>query len=131
MVGNYIGLNSSGTAALGSQAVGVDIARGAHDNIIGGSTPGERNIISGNTFVGIRVSDTEEAGTSNNHIQGNYIGTDSSGTLAIPNDRGGIGIGQNATGNFIGGIVPGSGNVISGNTGATTHGIRISQTSGN
>ena len=131
VVGNYIGLNSYGTAALGSQDVGVDIVRGAHDNIIGGSTPGERNIISGNTFVGIRISDTEEDGTTNNHIQGNYIGTDYSGMLAIPNNRGGIGIGQNATGNFIGGTVPGSGNVISGNTGLTPHGIRFSQANGN
>jgi hypothetical protein len=131
IIGNFIGIGPSGSAALGTQATGIDITRGAHDNIIGGSTPAERNVISGNTFVGVVLSDTTDEGTSNNHIRGNYIGTDLTGMSAIPNDRGGIAIDQNASGNVIGGIVPGTGNVISGQTGATDHGIRISSANGN
>jgi parallel beta-helix repeat protein len=129
--GNYIGLTPDGTAVFGTQSVGIDLIRGTHDNIIGGDTVGERNVISGNTFVGISIYGTTEEVTSNNHIRGNYIGTDKTGTLAILNYRGGVGIGQNATGNVIGGTLPGEGNVISGHTGATPHGIRISQSSGN
>jgi hypothetical protein len=46
VVGNYIGTNISGTAALGNP-IGVFIGVG-ESNIIGGTTPQERNVISGN-----------------------------------------------------------------------------------
>jgi hypothetical protein len=47
--GNYIGVDASGTSALGNTSNGVFIVDGAHDNIIGGSSPGERNLISGSS----------------------------------------------------------------------------------
>ncbi|HEY94258.1 MAG TPA: hypothetical protein G4O15_04920 [Dehalococcoidia bacterium] len=129
VIGNYIGTNSDGTEAQsGTQDIGVYMGHGAHDNIIGGITSEERNIISGNTFVGVAIENTT---TTNNRIIGNYIGTDYTGMSAIPNFRGGVGIGSNATGNYVGGTEAGSGNVISGHTVGTDHGIRISQTSGN
>ena len=85
----------------------------AHENSIGGSAPGERNIISGNGtdegHFGILLIDD----ASDNYIRGNFIGTDVLGTGALPNF---IGIhilrGQN---NFIGGTESGDGNLISGN----------------
>jgi parallel beta-helix repeat protein len=131
VIGNYIGVDASGEFAWGSQAIGVNIEHGAHHNVVGGTTAEERNIISGNTFAGVGISDPNLEGTSYNHIRGNYIGTDYSGTKAIPNNQGGVGIDDKATGNVIGGTEPGAGNVISGNTGVTPHGIRISRTSGN
>jgi hypothetical protein len=126
VIGNYIGLNAAGTAAFGSQSVGIDLVRGAHDNIIGGTTPAERNIISGNTFAGIRLDNFSSEGITNNNITGNYIGTDFTGMNAIPNNSAGITF-DGAVGNIIGGTVAGAGNLISGNTG---HGIRLSNTIG-
>ncbi len=125
VIGNYIGLDADGAAALGEQAVGVDIAHGAYSNIVGGTTPGERNVISGNMFVGVSITDTTQEGTRDNYIRGNYIGTDYTGMYPIPNNQGGVGIAFDASGNVIGGSAPGAGNVISGNTGLTPDGIRI------
>ncbi len=50
--GNYIGTDVNGTAML-ANGYGVHIILGAQNNIIGGSTAGERNIISGNHTYGI------------------------------------------------------------------------------
>jgi len=54
--------------------------------------------------------------TSNNAVQGNFVGTDVTGTLAVPNTGpAGIWIGNGASNNSIGGLAPGAGNLISGN----------------
>src|SRR5439155_24118876 len=54
--------------------------------------------------------------TTGNVVQGNYIGTDASGTTALPNiDNFGGAVLVRAPGNTIGGTAPGAGNVISGN----------------
>src|SRR5262249_45264699 len=84
VVGNFIGTNAAGTAAIGN-ATGVGV--GGTNNIVGGTTAGARNVISGNSFCGIWLSgggmDAE-----NNLVQGNYIGTDSTGTAPLGNYRG-------------------------------------------
>jgi hypothetical protein len=54
------------------------------------------------------------AGTDNNFVQGNLIGTD--GNMATPNEVG-VWIERGASGNLIGGSDVGAGNVISGNLG--------------
>jgi hypothetical protein len=108
--GNYIGTDVTGTIALGGQAVGIGIA-GAY-NTIGGTTAAARNIISGNTLTGIDINSGEGSGFDN-VVLGNYIGTDPSGTRAVPNNYWGIVL--DANGNTIGGTLPGAGNVISGN----------------
>jgi hypothetical protein len=83
--GNKIGTDSAGTVAVGNQ-VGIDnIGPNVH---IGNDTPGGRNIISGNTQSGILVGTMAQE----NFIQDNYIGTDPSGTIAVPN-RDGITLG--------------------------------------
>ena len=51
-----------------------------------------------------------------NVIEGNYIGTDATGTVARPNTSHGILV-QSAN-NRIGGTVPGAGNIVSGNLGS-------------
>ena len=57
-------------------------------------------------------------------IEGNYIGTNIAGTVALPNTGAGIGIFGTATRNLIGGATPQSRNVISGNgLGIGTNGI--------
>ena len=107
---NFIGTNNAGTAALPNTGAGISIFGGAQSNIIGGPTAASRNIISGNTFQGITISDS---GTKSNQVLSNYIGLNAAGTAAIPNQSSGIDIFNAATSNVIGDV--GKGNVISGN----------------
>jgi CSLREA domain-containing protein len=113
--GNYIGTDASGMAPLGNHANGIHIGSGG-DNLIGGPNPGEGNVISGNSFLGI----TLDTGTGNNTIHGNLIGPDQSGTGLIGNGRSGILVASILGSALIGGPNPGEGNVISGNA---QHGI--------
>ena len=112
VIGNYIGTNASGTTALPNFYHGVQIANGAEYNRIGGSTSGERNIISGNRFSGVTVGCP---GASNNTISGNYIGTDATATLPIPNTEG-VSLNCGSNHNVVGGSAQGEGNLVSGNS---------------
>ena len=116
--GNYIGTDVTGTLDLGNSLDGVDIALGAQSNTIGGSTAGERNIISGNVQSGVRIADP---GTDKNIVSGNYLGTDVTGTLALGNTVIAVFISQGAQFNTVGGDTPGKRNIISGND----HGVFI------
>lgn len=82
--GNLVGTNASGTTALPND-VGLMLAATAQGNIIGGDDESDRNIFSGNTYAGIEVTDND---TRNNRISGNYIGTDITGNIALPNENG-------------------------------------------
>ena len=115
--GNFIGTNSGGTGALPNQYFGVEIQGGATDNTIGGTTAGAANVISGNSTLyivtnGVVLSDP---GTSGNVVAGNFIGTDVSGSLAVPNGGNGVQIQNGATDNSGGGSVAGARNIVSGN----------------
>jgi parallel beta-helix repeat protein len=107
--GNYIGLDVTGTSALGNAINGISI-ESASSNTIGGTTVDARNIISGNTNYGIEIF---SATATANLIQGNYIGSDATGQFALANKFSGVHI--LSPGNTIGGSVSGSGNLISGN----------------
>ncbi len=110
--GNYIGLNATGTAPLMNGFEGVGIYGGAQSNIIGGTAPGAGNVISGNSAQGVVISDE---GTTGNVVEGNYIGLDPTGNVAISNANAGVHLGNGAQGNIVGGTAPGARNVISGN----------------
>ena len=112
VLGNYIGTDVTGTAALENSANGIRIDSGAQSNIIGGTTDGERNIISGNGEIGVRI---DGSGTENNRIIGNYIGTDVTGTVALGNGKCGVLIVGGAKSNTIGGVTAGEKNIIAGN----------------
>jgi hypothetical protein len=106
--GNYIGTDVSGTHAIGSN--GILVLGATYDNTIGGTLPGEGNLISGG---GVFLEYSGYSGSpTNNLIQGNLIGTDKTGTVAL----GGQGIYgiyiQGANNNLIGGTTPGAGNII-------------------
>lgn len=107
--GNYIGTNASGNAAI-PNGRGIFVGDGAHDNLIGGAAAANRNVISGNGGAGVLLIGS---GLTNNDIRGNYIGTDTTGTLACGNNGG---IGTNVSSIVIGGTTAGAGNLISGNT---------------
>jgi hypothetical protein len=110
--GNYVGTDWAGEVGLGNYVDGVRIWNGASNNVIGGTAPGTRNVISANYQDGVEL---DYAGTSGNTILGNEIGTDSSGTHALGNSRAGVYLWDGASGNVIGGTAPGSRNVISAN----------------
>jgi hypothetical protein len=121
VAGNYIGTDVTGTVALGNNtpgqhAAGIFISAGAQNNIIGGTTPAARNVISGNIGEGIEINDINGQNTSGNVVEGNYIGTDVTGTVALGNRNSGVFIAWGVN-NTIGGTTPGAGNVISGNQG--------------
>ena len=78
--GNYIGVGSDGSTAI-PQGAGVS-PQGSFDNDIGGLGPGEGNVISGNSGIGVFLDDPT---TDQNSITGNLIGTDATGTLAVGN----------------------------------------------
>jgi len=104
----HIGCGAHGTNAAPNAYQGVYVALGAQYNLIGGTNPSDRNIISGNAQYGILIIDTN---TSGNVVSGNWIGVNRSGALAISNGIAGVGIWGGAHGNVVG-----TGNVISGNT---------------
>lgn len=117
--GNLIGTDISGTGTIAhtpaNQSRGIDMIN-ATDSLIGGTSAAARNIVSGFGGAGVSVTTVAEtvAGTirpGNNRIQGNYIGTDISGTL----DRGNGGFGvwiAGSPGTVLGGSDPGAANII-------------------
>ncbi len=129
VIGNLIGTDQSGATStgsdgqpLGNKADGVDIYSGQ------GNTIGQQNglnVISGNLANGVLIATLSDVPATSNTLSGNYIGTGSSGSDAIPNGQNGVLV-ENASNNFIG--VPSGGvfarsqvptlpsNVISGNT---------------
>ncbi len=112
--GNYIGTDFDGTADLGNADDGVEINDGAVNNTVGGATPAERNVISGNDGAGVLITDPTVTG---NIVRGNFIGTNATGTAAVPNSRHGVWITNSASNNSIGGTMTGAGNVIAFNLG--------------
>jgi hypothetical protein len=108
--GNYIGTDVTGTKAVPNQA-GVGVGVIAYNNVIGGTAPGAGNLISGNTGEGVAIAGSN---TGFNIVQGNYIGTDVTGTLVLGNTSFGVRI-EYGNQNTVGGSVPGAANVISAN----------------
>lgn len=150
VVGNYIGLTPAGAAA-GNGGDGILLTEGSTDNQIGANgaevSGAFSNVISGNVGSGIRL-----LGSTENTIQANRIGTDPTGTTAVPNQGDGITLDRKSRSNLIGGtvftdsatgetnnptgskgtvtpvfVVPPLGNLVSGNA---TNGIRIAGGSG-
>jgi parallel beta-helix repeat protein len=109
--GCYIGTDAHGGSEQ-PNGTGVRIEAGAHDNTIGGATPADRNLISGNTLYIVGVWITDPA-TVNNVVTNNWIGVDASGQAALANNWAGVYVSNGAHDNQIGGI--GQGNLISGN----------------
>jgi len=122
---NYIGTDPTGTIDFGNGQEGISIGifstnASANGNYIGTDGDGinddsEGNLISGNGRNGILVAKSDD-----NTIAGNFIGTDATGKVAIPNNRGGINGCENTV---IGTDGDGlsdelEGNLISGNSGA-------------
>jgi hypothetical protein len=108
--GNYIGISTEG-AILPNEYAGVRIERSGSNYV--GRLSG--NVISGNRSSGI---DIFGSGSRGNQIKRNYIGLDKEGRSAIPNQASGIILSLGAENNTVGGVLPGEGNIISGNRGS-------------
>ena len=106
--GNRIGVGTgSGPTPLGFPGPGINVQ--GNGNIIGGTRPGQGNIIgqmTGGSSAAISVN------SNGNRILGNLIGTDGSG---VDLDNGNVGIAVVGEGNRIGGGTRASENVISNN----------------
>jgi uncharacterized repeat protein (TIGR01451 family) len=124
--GNFIGTDVTGAKALptnlltvaGLRLYSTGILAEGYAGTIGGTSPEDRNVISGNAGDGLAfmVSNNTDPRTSGSLYlaEGNYVGTDLTGTKAIPN--GGDGIDDiSGTSNTIGGTAPGARNIVSGN----------------
>lgn len=116
LIGNYIGVDATGTNAFGNGQIGIRMLA-ASNNVIGGESASERNIIAANGVYGIYAN---SALTRFNTIIGNYIGLNAAGQRmgngwATSNGRG-VMLENTPDNNLLL-------NVISGNIG---HGILIS-----
>ena len=113
--GNFIGLNAGGNGPIANGGDGIDVFDTG--TTIGGASAVARNVISGNSGFGVSVQGQNES------VIGNYIGTNSGGSGAVGNQFGGVIVFD--PNNTVGGVTPGSGNVISGNLAA---GISVQST---
>jgi parallel beta-helix repeat protein len=109
VVGSWCGITGDGTVMDPVQDDCVVLDEGANNNTVGGPQPGDRNVIAASE-VGNGVAFGGDA-TRNNLIQGNYIGTDPTGTHAM-GLASGVAIFRQASDNKV------IGNVLSGNRGA-------------
>jgi hypothetical protein len=103
--GNYVGVGNGGAGALANARQGVSVE--GDDNVVGGSSPEDRNVISGNLREGVLV---EGFG---NHVIGNRIGTSADGTAAVANNDDGIHVFGDAS--RLGQTAEITGNLVSGN----------------
>lgn len=119
--GNFIGVNATGTAALGNGELGVLLASGAAGNWVGGpfggSYPG--NIIAANKLGGVAIGSAEfpgPDGSNNNQVEGNLIGCNASESAVLGAQGIGVIIQFKSKGNTV------RKNVI---VGETMHGIAL------
>lgn len=105
VVGNRIGTDAAGTAAIPNGDGGISVE--GDGTTIGGSSTGAGNLISGNHGNGINIY-------AQCLVEGNRIGTNVSGTAALANTSG-IHISISGTNATIGGSSAGAGNLVSGN----------------
>lgn len=120
--GVFVGTDAAGTSAFGNTCSGITVGgsqgeSGSTSTVIGGAAPEHRNLVSGNGCVGVELGPSGA-----NQVQGNYIGTDASGSAALPNDRDGIYVYFESPDNLIGGEAPEAGNLIAFNQDA---GVRV------
>jgi hypothetical protein len=115
--GNFIGVAKDGKTNLGNGQDGLLIQSNSNNSLIGGVALAERNIFSCNLNRGIEMSNC--TGVT---IVNNYVGVDSTGTLAKGNGNEGMSI-SNSNTLIIGGTTVSARNIVSNNAYA---GIKLS-----
>jgi len=125
IIGNFIGTDRTGTGSIPNgrdgKHSGIHLGSGSAYNVVGGEEEGQKNVISGNFRDGIHI-----AGSTDNLVIGNYIGTDVTGTVNIGNGLCGLGDGidirSGSKNNRIGSKETSERNIVCGNP---NMGIRI------
>jgi CSLREA domain-containing protein len=115
VAGNFLGSSAAGTSgatAYHDYAYGIELENGANNNRVGGTSPADRNIISGNARTGL---DFNSDATDNNVVYGNIMGLNPAGTGRLQNYRHGIDMNSGPSYNIIGGTGAGQRNLLSGN----------------
>ena len=118
--GNFIGTDPTGTLAAPNGGYGIFLR--SPNNTVGGPNPADRNVIvgAGGSFAaGLRFEADNGVAVDGSLVQGNYIGTDATGTVGLGAGDG-IYVGP-GSGITFGGASAGQGNVISGNGGYGLH----------
>jgi CSLREA domain-containing protein len=82
IAGNFVGTNPQGNAAEPNQNDGIHISSSS-SIIIGGTTPGARDIVSGNQLDGIHIVGTTASPATGNIIEGNFVGVNAAGTGSV------------------------------------------------
>ena len=128
IAGNFLGTDPTGASRPGAQNAGVEI-EAANGVVVGGTSPADRNLISGSDSAQVLIGDS---GGNNTVVKGNLIGTNAAGTAAI---QGSFNYAlvyiRLGTGQQIGGPSPAERNVISGGTvSAVGAGIGVGYTVG-
>ena len=116
IAGNFVGTDAAGNFAyptIRTYGDGVMMENGANNNSVGGTSPADRNVVSGNARRGVVM---KGAGTSYNRVINNIVGLGPAGNKRLANIRHGIDVNTGSTNNRIGGTQPGERNVVSGNT---------------
>ncbi|PZR75005.1 MAG: hypothetical protein DLM73_06415 [Chthoniobacterales bacterium] len=136
IVGNFVGTNPAGTARMpnGTFPTSGDGIRiqNASSNFIGGTSPADRNVISGNALDGIHIVGSLTAPATGNTVQGNFVGVAADGKSSVgnrtePAPATGAAEGNNLFGieisggetNTIGGTTAGARNVVGLNASGT------------
>lgn len=109
IVDNYIGLTRDGSVGLGAIGTGISIFQ-SHGNVVGGSSPGEGNVVGG-LWRGIWVSQSDR-----NVIAGNILGLAADGSTLVPFEGQCMALDFGSEDNLIGGTAAGAGNVFAGGT---------------
>ncbi|MFN2579356.1 MAG: Calx-beta domain-containing protein, partial [Pyrinomonadaceae bacterium] len=117
VLGNFLGVNVNGTGG----GAGRVLVTGGPSNIIGGTVAGARNVISLGGTGGSPAVAISTSGTDGNLIQGNYVGTDVSGTVSSGSTNG---IFLDSVAATVGGTTPAARNLVSGTS--SLAGIQIS-----
>lgn len=112
LAGNFIGTDPSGKQDRGNGSSGVVIGSGSFNTVVGGTSPLERNLISGNGVRGVNIL----SGSAGTKVEGNYIGTDRSGKADLGNTGSGV-VAEGSNSNTVGGATTGAGNLVAGNGG--------------
>jgi len=128
IAGNYIGTNASGTSSFPAPNNGSGIYLTTPHNTIGGQSPADRNVLSGNGNAnggtGLYINTASAVG---NKVINNYIGLDANGVGSIPNYNNGVFLVGGSSQSIVGGTTASERNVISNNY----YGISINGSSSN
>src|SRR5262249_2839023 len=108
IAGNFVGTNPQGNAAEPNQNDGIHISNSSNSTI-GGTTPGARNLVSGNRIDGIHIVGSIGSPATGKLVEGNFVGLDDRGTDPVGNRTSGSFAGT-PEGNGVAGIEVSGGN---------------------